>query len=325
MPGGHRTLNLPRRDCQAFFGRRRLGGAVCLILLFSAGVGGPLSGGEGTGATSIPFEMVKHQILLPVRLGEGAGPYFFLLDTGVNPSGIDLALARELGLVEGDQPVGEAGGVGNDKVFIYAATIKSARLGGLPLEAIPAVAMDFTGLGKRLGRPLHGILGYSFLKGRIVRIDYPQRQVVLLPAGFHYQGKPAFREPLVFVANDTMPLLESVAVNGKLLPLSLDTGSSLVLELYPEGAAQAGVTAAPEDQTEITGARGDEKAGLGQVQQIALGELSQADCEVLLPPHQRPGNRLGNLGNGFLKHYVLTLDYVNAELIIEEPPADRAD
>jgi hypothetical protein len=34
-----------------------------------------------------------------------------------------------------------------------------------------------------LGRPLHGILGYSFRRDRVVQFDYPARVLRLLPRG----------------------------------------------------------------------------------------------------------------------------------------------
>src|SRR5258708_14852279 len=45
----------------------------------------------------VPFEFVANQIIVQVKLA-GKGPYSMLLDTNTDPSAIDLATARELGL-----------------------------------------------------------------------------------------------------------------------------------------------------------------------------------------------------------------------------------
>src|SRR3977135_256741 len=45
----------------------------------------------------VPFEFVANQIIVQVKIA-GKGPYSMLLDTDTDPSAIDLATARELGL-----------------------------------------------------------------------------------------------------------------------------------------------------------------------------------------------------------------------------------
>ncbi len=42
---------------------------------------------------------------------------------------------------------------------------------------VDALAMDLSKLSSALGRPIGGVLGYSFFKTRIVQIDYPNRKV----------------------------------------------------------------------------------------------------------------------------------------------------
>jgi Aspartyl protease len=45
----------------------------------------------------VPFEFHHNEIILQVRVG-GKGPFNMMLDTGTDPSAVDLATARELGL-----------------------------------------------------------------------------------------------------------------------------------------------------------------------------------------------------------------------------------
>jgi hypothetical protein len=45
----------------------------------------------------IPFDFVRNEIILQVKV-DGKGPFNMMLDTGTDPSAVDLATAKELGL-----------------------------------------------------------------------------------------------------------------------------------------------------------------------------------------------------------------------------------
>lgn len=268
------------------------------------------------GEVVVPFELVKNQILVEVRLGE-SGPYNMILDTGVVPSGISLTVARELGLLTSEEPAGYASGVGGDKVPIYAARIEGLAIGALEPEPVDAAALDNSGLAEKLGRPFHGILGDAFLSRHAVRIDYPARTLTFDPAP-REPAPGSYAVALERVENDIIPLLRELRVDGVVVPVSLDTGSSLVLELYPEGAERAGIEAIEGEGGTVTGARGDEQVKAGRARTLELGPLVIEDQEVTLSTGRRSGaGRQGNLGNGFLKHFVLTVDYPAGMLLIE--------
>ncbi|MEZ5332541.1 MAG: pepsin/retropepsin-like aspartic protease family protein [Thermoanaerobaculia bacterium] len=266
--------------------------------------------------TRVPFELVHDQIVLEVSLGD-SGPFAMLLDTGVDPSVVDLGTARTTGRLESDEPIGYAGGVGSEKVALFAARLDGVRIGELEPEPFDAVAMDLEPLARKLGRPLHGILGYSFLRDRSLRIDYPSRTVTFDPPP-NEPGPHAYAASLELVPDDTLPLVRELAVDGTRVPVSIDTGSSLVLELYTDGAARAGVEPTADEASTITGARGEEEVRRGRVGRLELGPLLLEDQDVTLSTGPRAGSlRQGNLGNGFLRHFALTLDYPGRRLVIE--------
>src|SRR5262249_55308697 len=124
----------------------------------------------------VPFEFVKQQVVLTARAG-GSGPFRLLLDTAVDPSVIDLAVARSIGAPLAAGPGGEVQGVGSGRTRARASAIPDLELGGVPFGTVEALANDMSRLSARLGLPLHGVLGYSFLRSRVVTIDYPARVV----------------------------------------------------------------------------------------------------------------------------------------------------
>ena len=261
----------------------------------------------------VPFELVANQVVVGIKIG-GRGPFVSLLDTAVAPSVVDLALARELGLrVRGDLP-GEVAGQGSEGATFYPSELPDVRLGELEVGDVEAVATDLSRLGSKLNQPLHAILGQSFFEGRVVQLDYPNRRVRLNPRGFE-RGVRADIEG----AADLTPVV-TVQVNGASVPVVLDTGSSLTLGIYLEsvetlGLAEALAGARPRASM---GARGHIDAHEGVVDSLVLGDVQLRPAATVFLPraHGDPTRALGNLGNGFLQHTVLTLDYPRRELYI---------
>src|SRR4051794_38912210 len=57
----------------------------------------------------VPFEFVHNQIVVQAKIG-GKGPFNLLVDTNTDPSAIDTATARELGLQIGSNGASASGG-----------------------------------------------------------------------------------------------------------------------------------------------------------------------------------------------------------------------
>jgi predicted aspartyl protease len=262
---------------------------------------------------AVPFDLVANQVVVGIRI-DGRGPFACLLDTAVAPSVVDLTTARELGLrISDDRPRGAAGQGGGIATF-YPSELPDVRLGELEVGDVEAVAFDLSRLGSKLNQPLHAILGQSFFEGRVVQIDYPNRRVRVDPPGFE-RGLRADIEG----ATDLTPVV-TAQVNAASVPLVLDTGSSLTLGIYLESVELLGLGEALADAKPrlSTGARGRIDAHEGVIDSLMLGDvlLSPVAIVFLPRPHGDPTRALGNLGNGFLQHTVLTLDYPRRELYI---------
>jgi predicted aspartyl protease len=260
-----------------------------------------------------PFDLVENQVVARITIG-GRGPFACLLDTAVAPSVVDLALARELGLSVRDDVRGEVAGQGSEGATFFPSELPEVRLGELEVGDVETVAVDLSRLGSKLHQPLHAILGQSFFEGRVVQLDYRNRRVRFNPHGFDH-GVRADIEG----AADLTPVV-TVQVNGASVPVVLDTGSSLTLGIYLESVEKLGLVEALAGATPRSsmGARGHIDAREGVVDSLVLGDvqLSPASAVFLPRPHEDPTRALGNLGNGFLQHTVLTLDYPRRELYI---------
>lgn len=270
----------------------------------------------------VRFELAKNQIFLPVFLK--GKKFYMLLDTAVTPSVIDLAVAQDLGFPLDTGNAGESAGRGNNPVAVYPTEITSLRLGGKRLNTkIEAVAADLKRLSKSAGRPLHGILGYSFFNDRIIQIDYPARKVRLLqtPIKINKRNKcvETYEIPLEFLLNDIAPLTK-IRVNSQEIPVTIDTGSSLILELFPEAVKQLKLEEVLKDAQKgtISGANGQADVYSSKLDSVGLGAfVLKKPVVTFADPKQLTGQRVGNLGNGFLKNFLLTFDYKNKKIIFQ--------
>src|SRR5262249_35506991 len=124
---------------------------------------------------SVPFDFSRQAVGLTVVVK--GKPLYFLLDTGVNPSVIDLARAEALGLKLDRKAAGEGNGEGPGTAPEIPGTIPSPEIGGRKFASVEALATDMSAMSAGYGRRLDGVLGYSFLSTNSVLIDYPSHEV----------------------------------------------------------------------------------------------------------------------------------------------------
>jgi predicted aspartyl protease len=268
----------------------------------------------------ISFELVHSQIVLSVTIGRIAGLHV-LLDTGTDPSVVDLETAARLGLPVEAEASGEADGTGDGRNAVHPAKIAGLRIGSEEIPPIDALAMDLSAASRRLGVEIAGILGYSFLNGRIVEIDYPRRSLRLLPEAPAY-ARTALVAQLLTESHARSPLLtQLVRVNGKPLPVTLDTGSSFNLELFPKARTILGPALWETHGRvgHVVGAKGNASVRHVDADSIEIGGLALDSRDLVLSAGSgETGARAGNLGNEGLRSFVLTLDYRNGRIAFDK-------
>jgi len=281
----------------------------------------------------VSFEFIRNQIVVQTRI-RGRGPYSCLVDSGANPSAVDITLARELNLPIGDEG-GPAEGVGTQDVLVYPTDL-DVGIEGTLASRIPAVAVDLSSLSKAFDRPIDCVLGQSWLTSRVVQIDYPSHRLRFSAKSVD-PPPPSFRcdefAMRFWLPDDWMPLV-TVQVNGMDIPVSLDTGSSGTLKLFPDGALEAGIAlpSSTDHSHVITGARGSTSVNMVMISSLKFGPLAAENVQGSVGDKNlgEPGGRLGNLGNGLFRTGILTLDFparrisVCARRLPETFPTDGA-
>jgi len=211
---------------------------------------------------SVPFDFSRHVIGLDVTVH--GQKLHMLLDTGVDPSVIDTARAEALGLKVDRASGGEASGEGDAKqATVYPATLDGLAIGGREFPPVDALASDMSTLSEHYGRKLDGVLGYSFLNGRIVLVDYAAARVGILdrPADAASTVKTCrkrFTIPLHGIGDNTIPAIPNFRFGAASGTISLDTGSSGGITLFKSALDLPGLPVALKETGEkaATGARG---------------------------------------------------------------------
>jgi predicted aspartyl protease len=293
--------------------------AGCMIVL----LGGFASFAQQKGeVVEVPFEFTHNEIVIQVKVN-GKGPFNMLLDTGTDPSAIDLATAKELGL-KLSSAGGPVSGGGTDRNLAYEMKLPLVETGGLTVKNVLALAIDLSKVAERLGKPLQGVLGHSLLNGRVVQIDYANRVVRFYSKSpFTKTNNTSKRTVLPFHYDDNV-LIDDVFVNGKKVVGNLDTGSSGSFSLTPAAVTYLGL------EEEVSRATVSTSVGFnnvaenreGKVSNVTIGGISVDGPTVVFfgKGTGRDKKPWGvNIGNEFFKGFVLTIDYRNKLITLEKP------
>lgn len=266
----------------------------------------------------IPFDLLHNQIVLRGMLN-GRGPYSFILDTGTRATTIDVQVARELGLPLAGQLTSE--GVGTGRSPGRPATFVELQIGGIVVPRLDAAVFDLSALSRSLGRPLRGVLGFGFLESRVTQIDYFQRRIRFyeespFPMNGRRDDEKFISFPMQFHSQSVLPVLKDCYVNGTRLTVTLDTGSSLGLVLFPHTIERLGLVelARTGIPMEAAGYLGEARLTKGWVKSVMLRSIDLGAIEVAYArtgyaTDEDPERRGGSIGNAILQDFVLTLDY----------------
>lgn len=244
-----------------------------------------------------------HDGLVYVRVSvNGAPPVWMDLDDGTSPSAIDLDYAKNLGL-KLKPGMGSATGIGTERIEFFNTSAELAA--GTASRRIDFSASRLKGMTGPDGKQLAGVLGYSFLAGRIVVIDYQRQRVA-----FVAQSAPCACDlPMGLDTNiPTVP----VTIGGHAMTALIDTGGMYTLLATPAAVKQAGLETYADQGRAVTGYgyAGAQGVRIGTAPDVAVGSIRVTDPETVYGTFgTSPLKAQAALGAGLLKDYRLTLNY----------------
>jgi predicted aspartyl protease len=298
--------------------------AVIILLTLMTAFSTTVVSQTAKGPAEAPFEFVHNQIVVQVKVN-GKGPFNMLVDTDTDPSAIDAATARELGLSVGSTGSPASGG-GTEVNTVYPTTLGTIELGAIVGKQVLAATIDLSKISKRLERPIHGVLGFSFLKDRILQIDYPNSKLRFF-AQSPYPGIQAGPNTVNVIAfplrrEDGVVIIDSIFINNEKMRATLDTGSSGTFSLTPETVAELGLVEQTQDGKDETsvGYNGEYESKSGLLKSVRLGRysLDSVPAAFWLPNtgHDKKNFQV-NIGNGFFQDFLMTFDFKNKIVIFE--------
>ena len=275
----------------------------------------------------VPFAFERSSVIVEVKVN-GKGSYNMLLDTGAEQSAIDLNMAKELGLKLNPIGGGKVVATGKKQNTLFLTKLSQIDVGKVQSKDILAVAIDFSRISQRIGIRVDGVVGYNFLKNRVVQFDY-QKRVVRFYSTLSMPNSPVANTsnrmvlPFRFYGDDKFPVIDDVYVNGKKIRAELDTGHSGVLALTAAATKRLGLDAtaqAAEPETS-EGALGTSVNRKGKLRTLTVGTVTIDSPTVSF---RAPNSGLdeapfdGLLGNDFFKDFVVTFDYRNMIVTFEK-------
>jgi predicted aspartyl protease len=262
-----------------------------------------------SGQAEVPLHFTP-EVLRCVAAGPGGRPLTVLIDTGTDPSAIDLQLAKRLGLRIGAFALGSD--AASDAVPFTETVLPWLRLGELELRKLYMLAVDLS----QAPFAVDLVLGYNILCQLGITVDYQSRTLTFrhpdLPPPEAVSGATTL--PLTFY--DHFPALTDLRLADTLAlpPATIDTGSNGALTLSPDLAAQAGLFPGADRVIAATGYGFTQACSvLRSTANLRLGPFLLADVELDAPTTQsgdlgRHGR--ANIGNRLLARFQrVTLDY----------------
>ena len=154
--------------------------AGSLLLVGTGPVPAEADGNEkkGTGAQTVPFEMlVTNHMVVRTKLN-GHGPFDLIFDVGAPITLLTNKASLKSGTIKEDAP----------RSFLFSvrgeSEVEKLEMGDMTAKDVPVIVMDhplLKAMGEMLGRPLDGIIGYTFFARYRTTIDYQAKTMTFEP------------------------------------------------------------------------------------------------------------------------------------------------
>ena len=246
-----------------------------------------------TSLAEFPFQFREGLLWIEVNIRQSEKPLSFLLDTGAGVSVINLNTAKRIGLKLGQEVT--VRGV-DTKLTGYWQQRMSAKVGDVTLPT-EYLAVDLEKLSRSCERPVDGLVGADFFRGRVVQIDFIAQKIRLL--------KPKD------VGDQGIALPLELRPCGMLLPITVDEHTRQWVRL-DTGCATAlqWVTSDVPDQCTYELAIGLAELSIPQTKTtVGIGESKFASVPTGLHKTAIFPGEAGLLGNGLLSRFTsITID-----------------
>ena len=203
--------------------------ASLIFILTEANGQEPSNAGSIRLLSSLPFQMLNGgTIVVKTQLGKNPDTLNFIFDTGSDGISLDSVTCEKLSFHPSPSNITVRGIAGIRKVsFLYNQIL---RLPNLDVDSLNFQVNDYSILTSFYGRNVDGIIGYSFLKNYIIKIDYDSFKISVYSKGSMKYPKGGFLTHPYMVS---LPVESARVKENAEIPAQFyfDTGAGLCLLL----------------------------------------------------------------------------------------------
>ncbi len=258
-------------------------------------------------AVEVPTQRAGEHVFVQAKMN-GAGPYWFLLDSGSQIGVITEDLAREAGLkLKGYVAVvHEVGGTATNKMYEGAAF----DLGGAIYKASSVAARPretFRRMERLHGRRFDGVIGHGLFLCSVLELDYQKRILRLrrrLPADSQMpplQLSSAQEGPIL---TTSVMLPGGKVVKGRFL---IDTGSNSAVDLIEDYVERQHLVFGQQVEGESTSLSGSLRIKQIVLDKFIFGPFSFEKVPAGITPAKFTFD--GIIGNRVLSKFTVVFDY----------------
>jgi hypothetical protein len=271
---------------------------------------------NGESSEDIHFQFIEDIIFIPVTIY--GKEKLWLLDSGAEMSVMDLDYANEIGLESlGYSKIKGAGNTAE----ISIVKIPDYHVPGIKFnEQIIATANIHELFHKLIGLDVIGILGYDFLSRFVTKIDYADKSISFYqPEIFEYKGNGKLIDAPLKGRLFSIQMKVDDKYSGR---WNLDSGCGGIHFHYPFAEENNMFNISGIDGIAF-GIGGEFNQRIARFNTIELDGLIVKDPLITIPLEKGEGalsrqELIGVVGNSFLRHFVIYLDYKNQQIIVEK-------
>src|SRR3954447_5569296 len=271
--------------------------------------------------TTVPFNMLTGGIvIIQATLDSIPDSLNFILDTGSGGISLDSTTCSELGikLQHSNRTIRGIAGI-RMVDFAYGHTL---RMPGLSVDKLDFHVNDYDILTSVYGVKIDGIIGYSFLRRYIVRIDYDNLKMeVLTPGTIKYpRGGTLLKPRFSTLAMQDLYVRDGKAINSKFY---FDMGAGLCLLLSKSFVDDSAFLNSNKKMfgTQAQGLGGKAEMSLTVIKEARLGpyRFKRVPTYIFNDEYNATSYPAsgGLIGNDILRRFNIVLNYGQQEIYIK--------
>jgi len=276
---------------------------------------------ESKKIASFPFTQLSGGIIvIKAQLDQFPDSLFFILDTGSGGISLDSATVKRLNLsiVKSEKTIRGIGGIRN----VDFTNNHDLGLPGMKAQNLDFHINDYELLTSVYGQKIDGIIGYSFFRRHIVRIDYDEKIIeVYTPGNYRYhRGGHLMKPNFTTIPMQAANIEDARSIASRFI---FDTGAGLCFLLSKDFTEDSSVFKLSRKfyPTQAEGLGGKRKMEITVIKSIKIGPYKFRKVPVhifddIYNVTQYP--MLGGImGNDLLRRFNVVLNYPEQSIHIK--------